>query len=452
MIKKIFITLIAIIGLTAINANAITAVPWKPIPFGSLGSYSPVSPYIAGSGIVVSGAKLGSKPCAAGADTVHALSDGSNWNCYDMVDPTTTRGDFIVRGASGLSRLAIGSNATIVISNGTDPSWQTISGDCTITNVGVLTCSGVNGVTFPSSGTSGGIPYYSSASAISSSALLTNHAVIIGGGAGASPKTIAACNSNTAVMGATGSDPTCRAIDVSSADITGIMGAGNGGTGNGFTAFTGPASSTKTFTLPNSSQTIATDNLGIDQLSAAGANYAMGSHKLTGLAAATTSGDALSKGSSVCGDLAGSAASCSTDTTNASNISSGTLPTGRFPGMPYDITFDFGPGVMTDNEIIAVYVPRAATIAANLSGSGCDSTTAANSSTVVTIKQKSTGSGTQTTVATLTVAGSAFVCSLSTQSAISLAAGDTLIFIGPASHDANLAGFRGAIKTTTVAF
>ena len=36
-----------------------------------------------------------------------------------------------------------------------------------------------------------------------------------------------------------------------------IIGATYGGTGNGFTAFTGPSSSTKTFTLPNASDTVA---------------------------------------------------------------------------------------------------------------------------------------------------------------------------------------------------
>ena len=39
-----------------------------------------------------------------------------------------------------------------------------------------------------------------------------------------------------------------------------IIGATYGGTGNGFTAFTGPTTSTKTFTLPNASAAILTDN------------------------------------------------------------------------------------------------------------------------------------------------------------------------------------------------
>ena len=38
--------------------------------------------------------------------------------------------------------------------------------------------------------------------------------------------------------------------------ITGIIDSANGGTGNGFTKFSGPATSEKTFTLPNSSETL----------------------------------------------------------------------------------------------------------------------------------------------------------------------------------------------------
>jgi hypothetical protein len=42
--------------------------------------------------------------------------------------------------------------------------------------------------------------------------------------------------------------------------VKNILPAVNGGTGNGFTAFSGPATSTKTFTLPNASATILTSN------------------------------------------------------------------------------------------------------------------------------------------------------------------------------------------------
>lgn len=45
--------------------------------------------------------------------------------------------------------------------------------------------------------------------------------------------------------------------------VTGILPAANGGTGNGFAAFTGPTASTKTFTLPNGSATILTTNAAV---------------------------------------------------------------------------------------------------------------------------------------------------------------------------------------------
>ena len=48
-----------------------------------------------------------------------------------------------------------------------------------------------------------------------------------------------------------------------SADLTQIIASTFGGTGNGFTKFSGPATSEKTFTLPNASATILTDNAAV---------------------------------------------------------------------------------------------------------------------------------------------------------------------------------------------
>jgi len=45
--------------------------------------------------------------------------------------------------------------------------------------------------------------------------------------------------------------------------VTGTLPAANGGTANGFTAFTGPTTSTKTFTLPNATSTILTSNAAV---------------------------------------------------------------------------------------------------------------------------------------------------------------------------------------------
>lgn len=64
--------------------------------------------------------------------------------------------------------------------------YSLMSGDCTVT-ASAITCTKINGNTFPASGTSGGIPYFSGANAISSSAALTANLPMIGGGAGAAP-------------------------------------------------------------------------------------------------------------------------------------------------------------------------------------------------------------------------------------------------------------------------
>lgn len=58
----------------------------------------------------------------------------------------------------------------------------------------------------------------------------------------------------TLTGGATGAGFT---VALGTSTITGILGSANGGTANGFTKFSGPSASEKTFTLPNASDTIA---------------------------------------------------------------------------------------------------------------------------------------------------------------------------------------------------
>jgi hypothetical protein len=73
----------------------------------------------------------------------------------------------------------------------TYPSSRSIYADgttLTATNSSVLPVA--SGGTGLSSGTSGGVPYYSSTSAITSSAALASNALVVGGGAGAAPATV----------------------------------------------------------------------------------------------------------------------------------------------------------------------------------------------------------------------------------------------------------------------
>lgn len=214
-------------------------------------------------------------------------------------------------------------------------------------NAAVSVAQGGTGIT---SGTSGGVPYYSSSSAIASSGALTANLPVVGGGAGSAPTVGTRSGNTTKFVSTTGTlnsgncaqwdasgnlidsggvcgggsgaptgakywvgtadgglsaemdlgalttglvlntvsagtgtpsayagtsctnqfprslnasgAATCASVSMT-ADVTGTLGAGNGGTGSAFTAFSGPASSTKTFTLPNATSTILTDNAAV---------------------------------------------------------------------------------------------------------------------------------------------------------------------------------------------
>ena len=77
-----------------------------------------------------------------------------------------------------------------------------------------VTTSGTLGLT--TTGTSGGVPYFSSTSALSSSAALANHGVILGGGAGAAPASLAPNSSNAfpLVSGGSSANPSWSLLSV----------------------------------------------------------------------------------------------------------------------------------------------------------------------------------------------------------------------------------------------
>lgn len=128
------------------------------------------------------------------------------------------------------------------------------------TNAAVTVAQGGTGIT---SGTSGGIPYFSGTSTIASSGLLTANAIMIGGGAGTSPAVLGSLGTTTTVLhGNAAGAPTFAAVSLT-ADVSGILPGANGGTGNGFFAVSGPTTSLKTFTLPDASTTILTTNAAV---------------------------------------------------------------------------------------------------------------------------------------------------------------------------------------------
>lgn len=110
-----------------------------------------------------------------------------------------------------------------------------------------------NGGTGLTSGTSGGVPYFSSTSAISSSALLTQFGVMYGGGAGVAPAATAAGTNGQLLLGQTSAAPSWASCG---GDCSSISAAGSFTMGklNGVTYGSSP--STNTVPVVTSSNTI----------------------------------------------------------------------------------------------------------------------------------------------------------------------------------------------------
>jgi hypothetical protein len=154
----------------------------------------------------------------------------------------------LTTGTVPTARLGTGTASSTTFLRG-DGSWATPAGggSGTVTSVGTTTSlfSVANPTTTPSidvTGTSGGIPYFSTGTTLASSAALDAGALVVGGGAGAAPSILA--NSSTPNAGelristAPAASATRSVFGLGSA-ITGGNSAANGGTYYGLNAATG---------------------------------------------------------------------------------------------------------------------------------------------------------------------------------------------------------------------
>lgn len=304
------------------------------------------------------------------ASSVHNLLDGVVHP--DTIAQTVTRGAIVYGNATPKwASLTVGSVDQILQTDGTDISWGALNLSSASARTGTLPVT--NGGTGLTSGTSGGLLYFSAGTTIASSGAYTANAVLYGGGAGSAPGEVTlnatgtnkfltqvssgapsfnaivnsdiaellavtdlttysgtsgtgstairstftslttndvltwdglnwinqAPSSNHDILSATHSDTVAAtvvrgdlmignsdpawarvAVDTnnrvltndgtdtgwgkvdlaSSVYVTGILGATNGGTNNAFFQVSGPATSTKTFTFPNASANVLTDN------------------------------------------------------------------------------------------------------------------------------------------------------------------------------------------------
>lgn len=127
-----------------------------------------------------------------GNTTYYTVTDNTNWEVgigtYTSSGTTLSR-DTILASSNSNNAVNWGAGSKDVFV--TYPAGRSVYVDTTTITPGTTaTLPATSGGTGLSSGTSGGVPYFSSTTTIASSAALAANALVVGGGAGAAPSTI----------------------------------------------------------------------------------------------------------------------------------------------------------------------------------------------------------------------------------------------------------------------
>lgn len=196
-------------GSALISAGAATAPAW-----GKIGLTTHV---------------VGTLPQANGGTGFTAFSpDMEDW----LQDATSAKLAATMTDETGFGPLVFANTPTLIapiLGTPTSGNLSNCTGYPSASLSGTITVA--QGGTGMTSGTSGGVPYYSSSSTIASSAQLTANAITLGGGAGGAPVSLGSLGTATTVLhGNAGGAPTFGAVSLV-ADVSGVLPAANGGTG-----------------------------------------------------------------------------------------------------------------------------------------------------------------------------------------------------------------------------
>lgn len=164
---------------------------------------------------------------------VEVKREGQKWNGYITQAWFRYLGNSTPEGQGGTGDVLHGNP-------GGAPTWSPVDLTADVTgllpeaNGGMMAVVPVaRGGTGLTSGTSGGIPYYSAAATIASSGALTQYGVVTGGGAGGSPVAVAPGTSGTTLHANPTGPPFWALLTLNAffPQVTGTLPVANGGTG-----------------------------------------------------------------------------------------------------------------------------------------------------------------------------------------------------------------------------